>query len=70
MPAPTLLPSTMKAICFTQAGAPDVLLLETIQVPQPGRGEVLVRVMAAGVNRPDIMQRKGFIHLRPEPVQD
>lgn len=60
MSTPSLLPSTMKAVCFTQAGAPDVLHLETIQVPQPGRGEVLVRVMAAGVNRPDIMQRKGL----------
>ena len=60
MSAAPLLPSTMKAICFTQPGAPDVLHVETIQIPQPGRGEVLVRVMAAGVNRPDIMQRKGL----------
>ncbi|MFT8676584.1 MAG: NAD(P)H-quinone oxidoreductase [Acetobacter sp.] len=53
-------PATMKAVCFAEPGNADVLHTETIAVPQPGRGEVLVRVMAAGVNRPDIMQRKGL----------
>ncbi|MFH7812093.1 MULTISPECIES: NAD(P)H-quinone oxidoreductase [Acetobacter] len=60
MPAAPVVPSSMQAICFTEPGEPDVLHLETLQVPQPGRGEVLVRVMAAGVNRPDLMQRKGL----------
>lgn len=51
--------STMTAICFTEPGGPDVLHCETLPIPQPGRGEVLVRVQAAGVNRPDLMQRAG-----------
>lgn len=55
-----VVPTSMQAVCFTDPGEPDVLHLETLQVPQPGRGEVLVRVMAAGVNRPDLMQRKGL----------
>ena len=54
------LPTTMRAITFADPGEPDVLRVETLTLPQPGRGEVLVRVMAAGVNRPDIMQRKGL----------
>lgn len=60
MPAAPVVPSSMQAICFTEPGGPDVLHLETLQIPKPGRGEVLVRVMAAGVNRPDLMQRQGL----------
>ncbi|MCP1243286.1 zinc-binding dehydrogenase [Acetobacter lambici] len=60
MPAAPVVPPSMQAICFTEPGGPEVLHLEALQVPQPGRGEVLVRVMAAGVNRPDLMQRKGL----------
>ncbi|WP_025826395.1 NAD(P)H-quinone oxidoreductase [Acetobacter okinawensis] len=60
MTAAPVVPSSMQAVCFTEPGGPDVLHLESLQVPQPGRGEVLVRVMAAGVNRPDLMQRKGL----------
>ncbi|KGB25310.1 NAD(P)H-quinone oxidoreductase [Acetobacter tropicalis] len=56
----THLSGTMKAVCFTEPGAPDVMQIESLPIPQPGRGEVLVRVMAAGINRPDIMQRKGL----------
>lgn len=51
---------TMQAVCVTDPGASDVMKIETLPIPQPGRGEVLVRVMAAGVNRPDIMQRQGL----------
>lgn len=53
-------PSTLQAVCFDAPGGPDVLHLATLPIPQPGRGEVLVRVMAAGVNRPDLMQRQGL----------
>lgn len=57
MPAP---PATMTAIAISKPGAPDVLVPEQRAVPQPGEGEVLVKVAAAGVNRPDVMQRQGF----------
>ena len=54
------LPSTMIAIGMDAPGAPDVLRPETLPVPSPGAGEVLVRVAFAGVNRPDVIQRQGF----------
>jgi NADPH:quinone reductase len=50
---------TMKAIHFDAPGAPDVLRLVERPVPAPAQGEVLIRVEAAGVNRPDILQRRG-----------
>jgi putative PIG3 family NAD(P)H quinone oxidoreductase len=49
----------MKAIEIAGSGGPDVLRLVDRPVPEPRAGEVLVRVAAAGVNRPDIMQRQG-----------
>lgn len=49
----------MKVIEIAQPGGPDVLRLAERPVPEPGPGEVLVRVAAAGVNRPDVMQRQG-----------
>lgn len=49
----------MLAIEITTAGGPDVLRPVERPVPEPGPGEVLVRVRAAGVNRPDILQRLG-----------
>ncbi|MEP6915450.1 MAG: NAD(P)H-quinone oxidoreductase [Acidobacteriota bacterium] len=52
-------PSRMTAIEITSPGGPEVLRAVERPVPQPGPGEVLVRVEAAGVNRPDIMQRLG-----------
>jgi putative PIG3 family NAD(P)H quinone oxidoreductase len=54
------LPSTMTAIVIRAPGGPDVLVPEQRPVPQPGEGEVLVKVAAAGVNRPDVMQRQGL----------
>jgi NADPH2:quinone reductase len=57
MPA---LPATMTAIAITAPGGPDVLVPENRPLPKPGTGEMLVRVAAAGVNRPDVMQRKGL----------
>ncbi len=53
-------PAEMTAIAIREAGAPDVLTPEQRPVPRPGAGEILVKVAAAGVNRPDVMQRKGL----------
>ncbi len=53
------LPSTMTAIAIRAPGGPEMLVAEQRPVPQPGDGEVLVKVAAAGVNRPDVMQRMG-----------
>jgi NADPH:quinone reductase len=50
---------TMKAIHFETPGGPDVLRLVDRPAPTPAQGEVLIRVEAAGVNRPDILQRRG-----------
>ncbi|HTT12014.1 MAG TPA: NAD(P)H-quinone oxidoreductase [Burkholderiaceae bacterium] len=49
----------MKAIEITTPGGPEVLKLTDRPRPQPGAGEVLIRVHAAGVNRPDALQRRG-----------
>ncbi|MGM4917435.1 zinc-binding dehydrogenase [Tardiphaga sp. 813_E8_N1_3] len=57
--------STMQAIIATQAGGPDVLTQVKRPVPVPGPGEVLIEVAAAGVNRPDLMQRSGAVPLPP-----
>ncbi|RBM08061.1 NAD(P)H-quinone oxidoreductase [Novacetimonas cocois] len=54
----------MQAVTYADPGTPDVMTLSDVPVPAPKEGEVLVRVMAAGVNRPDIMQRQG---LYPSP---
>jgi len=54
------LPETMQAIEIAQPGPPDVLRPVTRPVPEPGPGEVLIQVSAAGVNRPDVMQRLGM----------
>ena len=53
------IPATMRAVEITEFGAPEVLKIATRPVPQPRAGEVLIRVEAAGVNRPDVSQRKG-----------
>ena len=52
-------PQMMTAVAITEPGGPDVLAPEERPVPVPGEGELLVAVAAAGVNRPDVMQRKG-----------
>src|SRR6266850_1119558 len=53
------LPAQMTVICISKPGGPEVLLPETRAVPVPGPGEILVKVAAAGVNRPDVAQRSG-----------
>ena len=52
-------PREMTVIEIAQPGGPEQLRVAVRPVPQPGEGEVLIRVVAAGVNRPDIMQRQG-----------
>lgn len=49
----------MKAVVITKPGGPDVLSLQTRPQPQPRGDEVLIKVFAAGINRPDVFQRKG-----------
>src|SRR5947199_8382673 len=50
----------MTAIAIRAPGGPEVLVPEQRPVPSPSAGEILVKVAAAGVNRPDVMQRKGL----------
>jgi NADPH2:quinone reductase len=50
----------MTAIGIREAGGPEVLEPQQRPVPKPGAGEILVKVLAAGVNRPDVMQRQGL----------
>ncbi len=53
------IPATMTAIEIREPGGPEVLVSASRPVPEPGAGEVLVRAAAAGVNRPDVLQRLG-----------
>ena len=53
------LPSTMRYIAAREPGPPDVLALAEGPLPTPKAGEVLIEVVAAGVNRPDCLQRSG-----------
>ena len=54
------LPATMTAIAVAgKGGPPEVLQPVTLPVPVPGPGQVLIKVAAAGINRPDVMQRQG-----------
>jgi NADPH2:quinone reductase len=53
------IPATMTAISITEPGGPEVLKPVTIETPKPGEREILIRVEAAGVNRPDVLQRAG-----------
>ncbi len=53
------LPQSMSAVEITEFGGPDVLRICRRPVPRPGPDELLVRITAAGVNRPDVMQRQG-----------
>ncbi len=60
-----MLPMTMTFIRTERFGPPEVLLPAEMDVPAPGKGEVLIKVAAAGVNRPDVIQRTG--HYPPPP---
>src|SRR6201985_2898195 len=52
-------PSQMTVIGISKPGGPEVLVPETRAVPVPGPDEILIKVAAAGVNRPDVAQRSG-----------
>lgn len=54
------LPAEMTAIEISEPGGPEVLKPISLSVPEPAAGEVLIKVEAAGVNRPDLLQRKGL----------
>src|SRR5436305_11826638 len=53
------IPARMTVIAIREPGPPDVLVPQERDTPQPKAGEMLVKVAAAGVNRPDVMQRLG-----------
>ncbi len=61
----TRVPETMTHVALDGAGGPEVMRLAPAPVPQPRPDEVLIRVAAAGVNRPDVVQRQG---LYPPPA--
>ena len=52
-------PSTMSYVGLSEHGGPDNLAVTEGRTPEPRAGEILVRVEAAGINRPDVLQRKG-----------
>lgn len=56
----TSLPETMTAIEIDGKGGPEVLVAQSIAVPRPGPGQILINVHAAGINRPDVLQREGL----------
>src|ERR1700712_5396271 len=53
------LPAQMTVVGISKPGGPEVLIPETRSVPAPGLSEILIKVHAAGVNRPDVAQRSG-----------
>lgn len=59
------LPEEMDAIDPAEAGGPEVLVAVRRPVPRPGSGELLIEVAAAGVNRPDVLQRRGLYPMPP-----
>ena len=59
------LPNTMTLIEITTPGGPEVLKPRQVPVPSPAAGEILIRVRAAGVNRPDALQRAGKYPMKP-----
>ena len=59
------IPTDMNAVAIITPGAPEGLALCPWPVPVPGAGEVLIRIAAAGVNGPDLAQRRG--HYDPPP---
>jgi NADPH:quinone reductase len=54
------LPDEMRAVAISAPGGPEALTLTKRPRPSPAAGEILIRVAAAGVNRPDVLQRQGF----------
>jgi NADPH:quinone reductase len=60
----------MRAVVIAQPGAPKVLQVQERTKPRPQAHEVLIKVMAAGINRPDVAQRKGMYPPPPDAPQD
>lgn len=54
------LPETMNAITISEPGGPDVLEPQEVRTPIPSEGQLLIKVATAGVNRPDVLQRRGL----------
>ena len=61
-----MIPKQMKAIEIAKPGGPEVLKLVERPVPQPKANEILIKVAAAGVNRPDVLQRSGNYPVPPD----
>jgi len=61
---------TMRAIVVARPGGPDVLVARDVPVPVPGAGEILVRVRAFGINRADLLQRRGHYPAPPDAPAD
>lgn len=59
------IPTTMEAVTIEAPGGPEVLKLTAVPTPKPRAGEVLIHVLAAGINRPDVLQRLGMYPLPP-----
>ncbi|MEM8825897.1 MAG: alcohol dehydrogenase catalytic domain-containing protein, partial [Pseudomonadota bacterium] len=59
------IPEMMRAVDPLETGGPEVLTIAERPVPAPQPGEVLIRVAAAGVNRPDVLQRMGLYPMPP-----
>ncbi len=64
------LPQDMTAIVIPAPGGPEVLTPQKRPIPMPGAGEILIAVLAAGVNRPDVSQRQGKYPPPPDAPQD
>jgi len=61
-----MLPTTMRAVEITESGGPEVLQICERPVPSPAHGQILIKLAAAGVNRPDALQRAGKYAPPPE----
>lgn len=59
----------MRAVVTTEPGGPEVLTVSEVRTPDPGPGEVRIRVAAAGVNRADLLQRRGY-YPPPQGISD
>ena len=64
-----IIPDAMRVVEIAAPGGPEQLRLASRPTPRPGKGEVLVKVAAAGVNRPDVLQRMG-VYPPPPGVSD
>ena len=61
----TAIPNTMKIINIKEPGGPEVFVVEEREMPVPGHGQALIEVAAAGINRPEVLQRLGLYPAPP-----